>query len=106
MTTMGGFEVFGDGVTSIGGSELVLDSVVVQENARTGIFYFESSGVVTGSMITGNGSYGVAMQESDQLVDLSDSYIFGNALEAVTTKPSGLPVPPPPEFLEAYSSRR
>lgn len=95
---MRGNEVFGDGVFAGGGSELQFDSVVLMDNARTGAYYHESAGAVSNTVIAGNGSYGLAMQDSDQFVDESDTFIFGNVLEAVTTAPQGLPVPPPPDF--------
>ena len=94
----GGYEVFGDGVFAGGGSELQLDSVVVMDNARAGAYYHKSAGGMSGTVIAGNGSYGLAMESCHQYVDYSDAFSFGNELEAVTKSPHGLPVPPPPEF--------
>ena len=99
-----GYEVFGDGLFAGGGAELQLDSVVVMDNARTGAYYHESAGAVSNTVIAGNGSYGLAMESCHQYVDDSDMFIFGNVLEAVTKSPQGLPVPPPPEIMEAFGS--
>ena len=92
------FQEFGDGLVAGQGAELHVNSVISLDNARAGAFYFEAKGALTDTLIAGNGSYGLAMESCHQYVDWSDTFIFGNVLEAVTTSPHGLPVPPPPEF--------
>ena len=106
----GEFQVFGDGVLAVDGAHLeVADSTVVS-NGRSGIYYSESSGKVSGTLVTGSPSYGLAMDSSAQSVEWEglDNHIFGNASDLpeamaadVTETPGGLPVPPPPKVAGA-----
>ena len=92
----GGFQVGGDGVFAGRGANLKLDSVVVMHNERAGAYYHESPGNLSDTIIVGNGSYGLAMDNCQPKVADSDTFIFGNDLASVTSSPEGLPTPPVP----------
>jgi len=101
------FQVFGDGVAVVGeGAVADISSLVVMGNVRCGVYYYEAAGTVSNSVITGNSSFGLAMESCAQRVDFETAanYVFANALDLppaqaaeITTSPSGLPVPAPPE---------
>jgi len=103
--TPGDFQVFGDGLLATGGSALQIDSSVVASNQRCGAYYDESSGAITQSTFAGNGSYGLALDGSEEGVAYADgdNQFLQNAADLpealaaeVSTSPQGLPVPPPP----------
>jgi len=100
------YQLFGDGLFAGNGSIAQVESTIVTDSARTGAYYYEASGTMSGSVIKGNGSYGLAMGSCEANVTYKDNgnYIFGNALDMpageaaqVTTNPKGLPLPPTPE---------
>ena len=101
------FQVFGDGVAIVGeGAAVDISDLLVMDNARCGVYYCEAAGTVSGSVITGNLSFGLAMEDSAQHVDFETTanHVFANALDLppalaaqITTNPTGLPVPAPPE---------
>ena len=96
---------FGDGIFVGEASQLTLSDSVVRDNARTGCFFSNSGGDIQGTSITNNGSFGLALEQSD--VDHTDdgNSILGNAEDLpagvsseVTDSPQGLPKPPAPAF--------
>ena len=102
-------QAFGDGIMAAPECSMDLASTVVMDNARTGAYYYGAGGTIDGSVIAGNSSYGLAMEDSAEHVKHEGlgNYIFGNALNLsadeaaeVTTNPKGLPVPPAPEVSE------
>ena len=102
------FHVLGDGLACLSGT-LELQSVTVTDSERCGVFFVNGSGVVAQSVVTGNSSYGLALEDSSSGVAYADTgnHIFGNGLELtgdqavdITTNPQGLPVPPVPEIKE------
>jgi len=99
--------VAGDGVLVSHGGQLDLHSSIVARNDRTGVYYSNSTGSVSGSIITLNESYGLAIDSCETCVDYSDTWnrIVGNALDLtpewskeVTTDPGAIPVPEPPDW--------
>jgi hypothetical protein len=94
-------ESFGDGLTAVAGAELHLGASWIDGNERAGVYYFESTGSLAGSILSNNGSYGLALAESAGVEwEAPDNYVFGNAgnlppayQAQVTTSPEGLPVP-------------
>ena len=101
------FQKFGDGVFAGEGSAVALSSVVVADNERCGAYYYGASGSIEKSVVSGNSSYGLALEAcvQDVVYEEAGSVIFGNAhgLPAgtaadVTSNPKGLPVPPPPNI--------
>ncbi len=103
------FQVYGDGLVADDGGELDLVSVLVSGNARNGIYYNQSSGSVTDSVIVGNDFYGLAMEEcADQVTwEGLGNHVVGNAsalppdkAAQVTTSTGGMAVPPTPEMIE------
>ncbi|MBM4354621.1 MAG: hypothetical protein FJ109_12680 [Deltaproteobacteria bacterium] len=106
------FEVFGDGLVAAGGSSVEIVSTIVAGNARNGIYYNQSSGSVTDSVIVNNDFYGLAMEECADKVEWEGkgNYIVGNAsalpadkAAQVTTSTGGMAVPPAPEMMEVKS---
>ena len=105
-------QVFGDGVVGDGKNELIIDSTIVSDNSRTGLYFHSAFGLVSNCIIWNNASYGLAIQDSSQDVEFSwetsqvgasSSYLFANAhdlpialAEQVTTNPGDIPVPSPP----------
>jgi hypothetical protein len=94
------------------GAELDLSSTVVAANKRCGAYYYTASGGISGSAITANGFYGLALDQCASQVEWegNGNVIFGNAtgmpLELaaqVTTSTGGMPVPPAPEMIEVPS---
>jgi len=105
-----GYMIFGDGILAAQDSAVELTSTLVVGNSRCGGYFYDgASGTVTGCVISGNMSYGLAIAKDSGAVEWEDgaNYIIGNAQELpsgqdtnVTTAPGGLPVPPPPELSE------
>jgi hypothetical protein len=103
----GEFQVFGDGIISADGGTVNVIRSVLAGNGRTGAYYFKGVGTLEDTVITGNASYGLAIQDTEDEVfhDGLGNVISGNALELssaqameVTTSPGDLPVPPPPQM--------
>ncbi|MBM4356104.1 MAG: hypothetical protein FJ109_20320 [Deltaproteobacteria bacterium] len=87
-------------------------STFVSGDARNGIYYNQSSGSVTDSVIVDNAFYGLAMEECADKVewDGKGNYVLGNAsalppdkAAQVTTSTGGMAVPPAPEMIEIPS---
>jgi len=100
-------QVFGDGLYAGAGSEMKVSSCLVAHNERSGIYFYNGFGDVVDSVIFGNSSYGLAMEQCEQDVTYLDSgnTILGNATgqpagqKAETTgSPEGLPPPPAPSL--------
>ena len=98
------YQSFGDGVYCEGATTHVSSSIV-SNNGRTGLFYHDGKGVVAGSLILANSSYGLALKNADSSVthDAQGNIFSGNAFELpdnmaleVTDNPGGLPVPEAP----------
>ena len=103
----GEFQVFGDGILAVDGAILEVANSTVVSNGRSGIYYVKSKGKVSGTLITGCPSYGLAMDSCAQDVEweVLENHIFGNAgalpeamAAEVTENPGGLPVPPAPKI--------
>jgi len=95
-------EAFGDGAYVVDGGELVIEDTVIARNKRTGVYFSKSAGQVEGTVIHGNNSYGIAVDDPDGLVEYQDggNLVFGNALDLptpearqTTTAPGGIPLP-------------
>jgi hypothetical protein len=109
----GDMQVFGDGIVAYFECSLNVQSSIVRGNDRVGLYYSKSSGTVFNTVIEGNGSYGLAMNECESKVAYSDidavssqpdNFLFGNALELpaeiamqISPNPGNLPVPNQPE---------
>ena len=98
---------FGDGGFAVEG-ELVIEDSILMLNSRTGIYYKDASGSLSGNLIIGNGSYGLALDSSSSsvLFEEEENWIVGNAQkptadkrEDVTSKPGDVPTPSIPEVL-------
>ncbi len=105
---VGGKQVYGDGLMAGNGGELVMDETIVSDNARNGVYYNQSSGSVTNSVIVGNDFYGLAMEECAGQVawEGKENHVIGNAsalppdkAAQVTTSTGGMAVPPAPEMI-------
>ena len=107
----GGFQeqVYGDGLLVMQGAAAdVLDSVIMG-NSRVGIYYQDAGGgLVAGNIITGNQSFGLAVDPGTEAVVYlgQENHIFGNAMGIprsqamdITTTPTGLPLPKKPKAL-------
>ena len=97
-------QVYGDGVVGAG-SSVDISSSILAGNERCGAYYYEARGTMSGSIITGNSSYGLAMEscEGDVVHEGNGNWVFGNALdvpaeeaEQIAVNPKGLPVPAAP----------
>lgn len=96
-------QAFGDGMyLGIGAQASVTDSVLA-DNARCGIYVKEAFALLTGNLIRGSGSFGLAMEDAAKNVEWSENgnYIFGNGVSLpaaqaadITENPTGLPPPP------------
>jgi len=102
-----GKQVFGDGIVSEN-AQLVIDSSIVMENRRSGVFYAGGGGSIANSLIAGNQSYGLALEKAASEVQWQEqgNYIFGNCMgladpkqrQQVTTSPGELPIPDAPSL--------
>ena len=99
------YEAFGDGVATHEAS-IALQRTLVTGNGRAGVYYNQGLGSLTGSLVTGNASFGLALADCDEAITYLDktNFIFGNALDLppaqaadISTSPEGLPSPPIPE---------
>jgi len=99
---------FGDGIFTSELSTADLEDCVIAANERTGLYFQESSGEIRDSVVTGNHSYGLAMDGCGDgvLFDDPDNIIQGNGLELprgraeeVTDAPGNLPTPPTPDWM-------
>lgn len=95
-------QIHGDGIAVAVGAHAIIDSSLFFANTRTGIFFSQATGGVTGTVVLDNESFGMALDESADSVDYSDqaNFFFGNATKLppslaadVTTNPEGLPLP-------------
>ena len=98
------FEVYGDGVVAREAT-LDLDRCVIMGNGRAGAYFADGAGTITSTTITGNSSYGLAVEDCAESVSHhgGSNFIFLNGLDLppgqaadITTNPTGLPVPEPP----------
>ena len=101
------FQKFGDGIWAGDHATVDVVSTVVAGSARTGVFYDAAGGTIMRSLVAGNASFGLALNEADDLVDYSDShntiidngYALPPAVAAnISTSPEGLPPPQMPEL--------
>ena len=99
------YQVFGDGISVTGDIVASLVSVVVQDNARCGAYFYESSGGLLNSVLSRNGGFGLALENCEGNVNYQDvsNFILGNALDLpeaqaadISVNPTGLPAPPTP----------
>jgi len=99
------FQVFGDGLFVDQGAFVELDQAVLWENERCGVYFVKASGAINGTLVSGNKSFGMALEKCAQSVDYGDpgNFFIGNSLALppaqsaeVTHSPEGLPPPPPP----------
>ncbi|MBM4355232.1 MAG: DUF1565 domain-containing protein [Deltaproteobacteria bacterium] len=106
------FQVCGDGILAAEGSTAVMLSTFVSGDARNGIYFNQSEGSVTDSVIVNNDFYGLAMEEcADQVAwEGQGNHFLGNAAALpsdkaaqVTTSTGGMAVPPAPEMIEIPS---
>jgi len=97
-------QVFGDGLLAED-ARMNIFSVIVKNNTRCGIYFLNSEGTVSDSFVTGNSSYGLAMEKCEEQVahEEGNNAIFGNAFGLppaqavdITNTPGGLPAPSPP----------
>ena len=98
-------DVFGDGLVVSNGAAADISSSILADNSRCGIFYSEGTGSIIDSVVSGNSSFGLAMEDCAEMVGYEEggNFFFGNALGLpaalaadVSSNPEGLPVPPPP----------
>lgn len=103
------YQVFGDGVFVTGSADLMVYNSLLKDNARCGVYYYEAMGTLSGSVVTGNESYGVAMAKCALRIthENGGNQLFGNALSLpeaerleLTDSPGGLPLPPPAAVAE------
>ena len=96
------WQSFADGIAVVD-AELHLESSIIAGNGRAGVYCQRGTGEMIDSVVTGNSSYGLALEESASTFGYGDrgNYVLGNALELppaqaaeVTTNPTGLPPPP------------
>lgn len=101
------FAVFGDAVLSADSATVDLTDCYLSRNARCGVLQWNGNGELSGNVIEGNMSYGVALQGGVAPVEQleADNWIFGNAIELppdlneqIAVDPGGLPAPPPPDI--------
>ena len=101
-------QIFGDGASCTSGN-LDISSSVLSGNARCGVYFHESAGTLEETLLTGNGSFGLAMHKSEDQVAWEGlgNAIFGNGLNLppaqavdVTSSPGGLPTPPIPATVD------
>ena len=99
------FQVFGDGVLAAGGASVTVSQAIMTDNQRTGLYFWDATGTIAGSLVSANRSFGLALHESVDEVDHVErgNVIIGNALDLppaqaaeITAAPTGLPLPPPP----------
>ncbi len=107
---------FGDGLFVWGdAADLTLDRSIVSDNDRAGAYFFDhAAGALTMSVFTGNGCFGLVLENCEETVDFTggDLFVIGNSLnlppsraEEITTNPGGLPLPDPLDDLgESFSS--
>ena len=108
LADLGETQMFGDGFYMGHWSYLDAVDCVISGNFRCGIYFFQSSGRLSGNVITGNGAFGLAMEDCDASVDFVElgNHIFGNGLNLppaqaaeITDNPTGLPPPAIPDSL-------
>ena len=106
----GDVQKLGDGVFVGAGSHAVVGSSVILSNARTGIYFFQAFGTISGITVSGNQSYGLALEDCIDYVQLEGNEVFGNALglqpgqaAEITINPGGLTPPTPPEVDDALA---
>jgi len=102
-------QIFGDGVFAGAGARLDVSRSAMLDNERCGAYYYESFGDLDGNIITGNWSFGLAMEKSEEKVTHAGggNFIFGNAKDLpptqaadTTTSSEGMPVPAKPEIFD------
>jgi hypothetical protein len=95
-------QVHGDGVVVALGGHANIDSSLFSGNTRTGLYFAESTGTLTGNVIMGNESFGLAIDNTVHSVDYDNgtNFFLGNSTSLppgiaaeVTTNPEGLPLP-------------
>jgi hypothetical protein len=100
-------KVFGDGaVVSEGTAEF--SSCLFFGNARAGVFFNAAAGALSGSLVTRNASFGLALKESKESVVHREggNIIGGNLMDPQVTEAVGeLQVPPAPKALEEIPNR-
>ncbi len=83
----------------------------VAGNGRAGLYFKNASGSISGSVITGNSSFGLAMKDSHENMSFKEAgnYIIGNAVDMparqamdVTDNPGAIPVPPSIEIHDIH----
>jgi hypothetical protein len=95
--------VGGDGMAAVEGAYLEVERSISEKNERTGIVYSTATGWVKTSIMAGNGSFGLAIQDCTQSVQYenSDNHAIGNQkLPQMTSSPDGLPVPDIPGIID------
>lgn len=102
----GEYQSYGDGLFVGESATAEVTDSIFADNDRCGLYYHQASGSIRNSIVTGNSSYGLGLEDSDASVDWKNvaNHIFGNSLDLptnlaaeVSTSPGGLSIPPAPQ---------
>ena len=100
-------QTVGDGILVVDGGRADVEFSLLHDNSRCGAYFFGAQGSLSDSLLFGNGSFGLALEESAQDVtyEAAGNYFFGNAADLpagavrdISTAPKGLPAPAVPQI--------
>jgi len=96
-------QAFGDGLTVVRATASVQDTLFT-DNSRCGVYYYQSSGAIEGSLVTRSGAYGLAiyLPSPEVLFEQLSNFIFGNA--TALTGPTAAEVSKNADGMEVQSS--